>query len=82
MPIEFKTEEERNPILGRVPKNRNIEPKITEEENLAQPILSEEEEMRMAIQFIEENDLYTKFMLWCGIQDQLKKLQASLGIPE
>ena len=44
------------------------------EENLAQPILSEEEEMRMAITFIEENDLYTKFLLWCGIQDQLKKL--------
>jgi hypothetical protein len=44
------------------------------EENLAQPILSEEEEMRMAIQFIEENELYTKFLLWCGIQDQLKKL--------
>jgi hypothetical protein len=44
------------------------------EKNLAQPILSEEEEMRMAIQFIEENELYTKFLLWCGIQDQLKKL--------
>ena len=80
MPIEFKTEEERNPILGRVPKNRDVEPKPVEE-NLAQPILSQEEEMRMAIQFIEENELYTKFLLWCGIQDQLKKLQASLDNP-
>jgi hypothetical protein len=83
MPIEFKTEEERNPttvVLGRVPKNRNIEPKIVED-NLTQNIFAEGEEEKLAIQFIEENDLYTKFMLWCGIQDQLKNIKSSLESP-
>ena len=46
--------------------------------DLVQSIFTEEEEMRLAIQFIEENALYTKFLLWCGIQDQLKQLKDSL----
>jgi hypothetical protein len=48
------------------------------EEDLTQPIFAEGEEEKLAIQFIEENELYVKFMLWCGIQDQLKKLKDSL----
>ena len=35
----------------------------------------------VCIQFIEENALYTKFMLWCGIQEQLKNLKDSLATP-
>ena len=66
-----------SPVLGRIPKNRNIQPTIVEE-NLVQPIFIEGEEEKLAIQFIEENELYTKFMLWCGLQDQLKKLNDSL----
>ena len=69
MPIVFKTEEERNPTKPT-------------EENLTQDIFAEGEEEKLAIQFIEENALYTKFMLWCGIQDQLKKLKDSLAITE
>jgi hypothetical protein len=76
MPAETKTTLSVNKPLGRVPKNRVKNTSV--EENLAQPILSEEEEMKYAITFIEENDLYTKFMLWCGIQDQLKKLEEEI----
>jgi hypothetical protein len=50
------------------------------EDNLAQAIFSEDEEMRLAIQFIEEVGLYSKFLLWCGIQEQLKSLKDSLAI--
>ena len=48
------------------------------EDNLAQAIFSEDEEMRLAIQFIEEIGLYSKFLLWCGIQEQLKSLKDSV----
>jgi hypothetical protein len=49
--------------------------------DLVQDIFAEGEEEKLAIQFIEENALYTKFMLWCGIQDQLKNLKDSLASP-
>lgn len=49
--------------------------------NLTQAVFAEGEEEKLAIQFIEENALYTKFMLWCGIQDQLKNLKDSLATP-
>ena len=49
--------------------------------DLVQDIFAEGEEEKLAIQFIEENALYTKFMLWCGIQDQLKNLKLSLATP-
>jgi hypothetical protein len=48
-------------------------------DNLTQDIFEEGEEEKLAIQFIEENALYTKFMLWCGLQDQLKKLKDELA---
>ena len=50
-----------------------------EDENLVQDIFAEGEEEKLAIQFIEENELYVKFMLWCGLQDQLKKLKDSVA---
>ena len=49
--------------------------------DLTQPIFSEEEEMRLAIQFVEEVGLYSKFLLWCGIQEQLKSLKDSVATP-
>ena len=49
--------------------------------DLVQNIFAEGEEERLAIQFIEENALYTKFLLWCGIQEQLKNLKDSLASP-
>ena len=51
------------------------------EDNLTQDIFAEGEEEKLAIQFIEENALYTKFMLWCGIQEQLRNLKDSLATP-
>lgn len=87
MPIVFKTEEERNPttpVLGRIPKNRNIE-LIGEqavatlvEENLVQPIFTEEQEQKLALDFVIEFNLYHKFLLWCGLQEQLQSLKDSL----
>jgi len=51
------------------------------EENLTQEIFAEGEEERLAIQFLEECGLYTKFLLYCGIQEQLKSLKDSLETP-
>jgi len=51
-------------------------------EDLTQEIFAEGEEEKLAIQFIEENELYTKFLLWCGVQEQLKKIKESLGTQE
>ena len=49
--------------------------------NLVQDIFAEGEEEQLAIEFLEENGLYTKFLLWCGIKDQLKNLKLSLATP-
>jgi hypothetical protein len=54
---------------------------IVSENDLTQSVFAEGEEEQLAIRFIEENALYTKFMLWCGIQEQLKNLKDSLVIP-
>jgi hypothetical protein len=70
MPIEFKTEEERNPTTP-----------VVVEENLTQDIFNEGEEEKLAIEFLEENGLYAKFLLWCGIKEQLKNLKDSLATP-
>jgi hypothetical protein len=51
------------------------------EEDLTQAIFAEGEEEQLAIEFLEENGLYTKFLLWCGIKDQLKNLKDSLATP-
>ena len=70
MPIEFKTEEQRNPTTPAVV-----------EEDLTQEIFAEGEEEKLAVQFIEEVGLYSKFLLWCGIQEQLKALKNSVATP-
>ena len=51
------------------------------EDNLTQDIFSEGEEEKLAIEFLEENGLYAKFLLWCGIKEQLKNLKDSLATP-
>jgi len=80
MPIVFKTEEQRNPtqpvVIGEQAGTTNVE------EDLTQMVYKEGEEEKLAIQFLEENGLYTKFLLCQGIQDQLKKLKDSLGTQE
>lgn len=44
------------------------------EENLTQPVVSEEQLKDYAIQFIEENELMVKFYIWIEIQEQLKQI--------
>ena len=51
------------------------------DDNLVQDIFAEGEEEQLAIEFLEENGLYAKFLLWCGIKDQLKNLKLSLATP-
>ena len=51
------------------------------EEDLTQATFVEGEEEQLAIQFIEETGLYTKFLLYCGIQEQLKNLKLSVATP-
>jgi hypothetical protein len=77
MGFEFKSDQ---PEQKLVDNTTTLSVKPTEE-NLTQNIFAEGEEEKLAIQFIEENALYTKFMLWCGIQDQLKNLKDSLATP-
>jgi hypothetical protein len=49
--------------------------------DLTQATFAEGEEEQLAIQFIEETGLYTKFLLYCGIQEQLKNLKLSVATP-
>jgi len=49
--------------------------------DLTQAVFAEGEEEQLAIQFIEETGLYTKFLLYCGIQEQLKNLKLSVATP-
>ena len=78
MPIVFKTEEERNPTIPVLTGEQAVATIV--EEDLTQPIFTEDEEQKLAIQFLEETGLYAKFLLWCGIQEQLKSLKDSLAI--
>jgi len=80
MPIVFKTEEQRNPTQPVLIGEQAVATIV--EEDLTQMVYKEGEEEKLAIQFLEENGLYTKFLLWQGIQDQLKKLKDSLGTQE
>ena len=78
MPIVFKTEEERNPTTPVLTGEQAVATIV--EEDLTQPIFTEDEEQKLAIQFLEETGLYAKFLLWQGIQEQLKSLKDSLAI--
>ena len=89
MPIVFKTEEERNPTKQELtPYNPPADAKsgayeefdIVSEDDLTQTPFAKGEEEKLALDFILEFGLYNKFLLWCGIQDQLKKLKDSLDI--
>jgi hypothetical protein len=72
MPIVFKTEEERNPTnIQRVE-----EPVV--EENLTQSVLSEKQECQMMSDFIMENELYQKFLLYCGVREQLAQIKLDI----
>jgi hypothetical protein len=77
MGFEFKSDQEPKQLVD---SKTTLSVNATEE-NLTQNIFAEGEEEKLAIQFIEENALYTKFMLWCGIQEQLKNLKDSLATP-
>ena len=80
MGFEFKSDQPEQKLVDSKTTLSVNGPTVIEE-NLTQDIFAEGEEEKLAIQFIEENALYTKFMLWCGIQDQLKNLKDSLATP-
>ena len=75
MGFEFKSDQPEQKLVDTKTTLSVNEPVV---EDLTQPVFTEGEEEKLAIQFIEENDLYAKFLLWCGLQDQLKKLNDSL----
>ena len=78
MGFEFKSDQpEQNMVDTKTTLSINNTPELVVE-NLTKEIFAEGEEEKLAIQFIEENELYSKFLLWCGIQSQLKKLNDSL----
>ena len=80
MPFEFKTDQEPQKLVDNTTTLSVNTPTIVEE-NLTQIAYSEGEEGQLAIQFLEENGLYQKFLLWQGIQEQLKNLKLSLAVP-
>jgi len=77
MGFEFKSDQPDNKMVDSV---TTLSVNQTEE-NLTQDIFTEGEEEKLALQFIEETGLYTKFLLYCGIQEQLKNLKDSLATP-
>lgn len=78
MGIVFKSDQEEQSLPAVSTTSLSVNEPTIVEEDLTQPVLSEEEERTLALEFILEQDLYQKFMLWCGIQDQIKKLELSL----
>jgi hypothetical protein len=77
MGFEFKSDQPDNKMVDSV---TTLSVNQTEE-NLTQDIFAEGEEEQLAIEFLEENGLYAKFLLWCGIKEQLKNLKDSLATP-
>ena len=86
MGFEFKSDQPDNKMVDSVttlsvnPTGEHAVATIVEE-NLTQDIFAEGEEEQLAIEFLEENGLYAKFLLWCGIKEQLKNLKLSLATP-
>ena len=92
MGFEFKTDQPEQKLVDNTttlsvnPTQAITDAKIAntqkqfEDENLTQDIFAEGEEEKLALQFLEETGLYAKFLLWCGIQEQLKSLKDSLAI--
>lgn len=77
MGFEFKSDQPEKKLTDSVTTLSVNTPTIVEED-LTQPVMPEEDERRLALEFILENDLYTKFMLWCGLQERLKEIADSL----
>jgi hypothetical protein len=77
MGFEFKSDQPEHKMVDSV---TTLSVNQTEE-NLTQDIFAEGEEEQLAIEFLEENGLYAKFLLWCGIKEQLKNLKLSLATP-
>ena len=80
MGFEFKSDQPNNKMVDSKTTLSVNEPTIVEED-LTQPIFAEGVEEKLALDFILENDLYQKFMIWCAIQDQLKTIKLSLATP-
>jgi hypothetical protein len=80
MGFEFKSDQPNNKMVDSKTTLSVNEPTIVEED-LTQPIFAEGVEEKLALDFILENDLYQKFMLWCAIQDQLKTIKLDLATP-
>jgi hypothetical protein len=78
MGFEFKSDQEPQKMVDTKVTLSVNEPTIVEED-LTQTIFAEGEEGQLAIEFLEENGLYTKFLLYCGIKEQLKKLREELA---
>jgi hypothetical protein len=71
MGFEFKSDQEPQKLVDNKTTLSVNEPVI---ENLAQPVLTEEQMINYALQFIEENNLMVKFMIWVEIQEQLSQV--------
>ena len=80
MGFEFKTDQPEQKLVDNTTTLSVNTPTIVEED-LTQEIFAEGEEEKLALQFIEETGLYTKFLLYCGIQEQLKNLKDSVATP-
>jgi hypothetical protein len=80
MGFEFKSDQPNNKMVDSKTTLSVNEPTIVEED-LTQPVFAEGVEEKLALDFILENDLYQKFMIWCAIQDQLKTIKLSLATP-
>jgi hypothetical protein len=80
MGFQFKSDQPAAQLVDNTITLSVNEPTIVEE-NLTQDIFAEGEEEQLAIEFLEENGLYAKFLLWCGIKEQLKNLKDSLATP-
>lgn len=88
MGFEFKSDQPDNKMVDSVTRLSVNNQLVGEhamativEEDLTQATFAEGEEEQLAIQFIEETGLYTKFLLYCGIQEQLKNLKLSVATP-
>jgi len=80
MGFEFKTDQPEKKLTDSV-TTLSVNTSTIVEEDLTQITYTEGEEEKLALEFILEFGLYNKFLLWQGIQDQLKNLKNSLEIP-
>jgi hypothetical protein len=71
MGFEFKSDQPEQKLVDNKTTLSVNEPVI---ENLTQPVLTEEQMINYALQFIEENNLMVKFMIWVEIQEQLSQV--------